>query len=122
MATVRQTVLIVDDHAGFRAAARALLQADHRLAVVGEAGTGAEAIAAVTRLRPDIVLLDIALPDVDGFVVCESIVRDQTSPPVVVLTSSRSPTSYGTRLDASAAHGFIPKDELSVAGLLAMVA
>jgi DNA-binding NarL/FixJ family response regulator len=121
MATVRYTVLIVDDHAGFRTAARALLGADHQLDVVGEAASGTEALAAVARLRPDIVLLDIALPDLDGFAVCEWIMREQESPPVVVLTSSRGPAAYGARLDASPAHGFLPKDELSAAGLLALV-
>ena len=73
MVVVPRTLLIVDDHAGFRSSARALLEADGRLVVVGEAGTGTEAVTAVHRLRPDIVLLDIALPDIDGFAVCESI-------------------------------------------------
>ena len=120
MVPVRRTVLIVDDHAGFRASARALLDADGRLHVIGEAGTGAEAVGAVIRLRPDIVLLDIVLPDVDGFAVCESIMSDEAHRSVVVLTSSRSPAAYGVRLDASPARGFIRKDELSAAGLVAL--
>jgi DNA-binding NarL/FixJ family response regulator len=120
MVPVRRTVLLVDDHAGFRASARALLDADGRLHVIGEAGTGTEAVGAVSRLHPDIVLLDIVLPDVDGFAVCESIMRDQAHRPVVVLTSSRSPTAYKARLDASPARGFIGKDELSAAALLAL--
>ena len=70
--------------------------------MVGEAGTGSEAITAVPRLRPDVVLLDIALPDIDGFAVCESIMR-RGRPPIVVLTSSRSTASYGSRLGASGA-------------------
>jgi DNA-binding NarL/FixJ family response regulator len=120
MSTVPQTLLIVDDHAGFRASARALLEADGRLVVVGEAGTGADAITAAHQLGPDIVLLDIALPDIDGFAVCESIMSGETVHPIIVLTSSRSPASYGSRLSASRARGFIPKDDLSAASLRAL--
>jgi DNA-binding NarL/FixJ family response regulator len=120
MAIVPHTLLIVDDHAGFRSSARALLEADGRLVVVGEAGTGTEAITAAHRLRPDIVLLDIALPDIDGFAVCESIMSGEAVHPIVVLTSSRSPASYGSRLSASLARGFIPKDDLSAASLRAL--
>ena len=115
-----RTLLIVDDHAGFRSSARALLEADGRLVVVGEAGTGTEAITAAHRLQPDIVLLDIALPDIDGFAVCESIMTGETLHPIVVLTSSRSPASYGSRLSASRARGFIPKDDLTPASLRAL--
>jgi len=120
MVFVRRTVLIVDDHAGFRVAARALLESDGRLDVVGEADNGADAIRATTRLHPDIVLLDIVLPDLDGFAVCESIMSDGSNPPAVVLISSRGPSSYITRLSASPACGFLPKDELSAATLLAL--
>ena len=120
MTHVPRTVLIVDDHAGFRASARALLEANGELAVVGEAGTGSEALSAVTRLLPDIVLLDIALPDVDGFTVCDSIMREETLRSVVILTSSRSSAAYGSRIGASAASGFIPKDELSASRLLSL--
>ena len=67
---MRPTVLVVDDHAEFRRSARALLEAEG-FAVVGEAAGGREAIAAVRRLRPEIVLLDIQLPDLDGFVVAQ---------------------------------------------------
>jgi len=115
---VPYTLLIVDDHAGFRSSARALLEADG-WRVIGEASTGNDAIAAARRLRPDAVLLDIALPDIDGFAVCESIMQDETAR-AVVLTSSRNPASYGSRLHASRARGFIPKDELSAASLRAL--
>ncbi len=67
---MRPTVLIVDDHAAFRASARALLQAEG-FDVVGEAANGAEAVEAVAVLRPEIVLLDIQLPDLDGLAVAE---------------------------------------------------
>ena len=64
------TVLIVDDHAGFRGFARRLLEADG-FTVVGEAGDGTSALAAVDDQRPEIVLLDVVLPDIDGFAVAE---------------------------------------------------
>jgi DNA-binding NarL/FixJ family response regulator len=59
-------VLIVDDHDGFRSSARALLEAEG-FDVVGEAGDAASALAAAARLRPEVVLLDIQLPGIDGF-------------------------------------------------------
>jgi DNA-binding NarL/FixJ family response regulator len=119
MDIVPYTLLIVDDHAGFRSSARALLEADG-WRVIGEASTGNEAIAATHRLQPDAVLLDIALPDIDGFAVCESIMEDATIHAIVVLTSSRNPAVYGSRLSTSPARGFIPKDELSAASLRAL--
>jgi DNA-binding NarL/FixJ family response regulator len=69
---MRPTVLIVDDHAAFRASARALLQAEG-FDVIGEATDGAAAVAAVAVLRPEIVLLDIQLPDLDGLPVAEQL-------------------------------------------------
>jgi DNA-binding NarL/FixJ family response regulator len=112
-----RTVLIVDDHAAFRAAARALLQ-DGGFVVVGEAADGASAIAAAGELRPDVVLLDIQLPDLDGFAVAERL-RDGGS--AIVLTSSRSVTSFRRRLAANPAWRFIPKSELSGEALSAAV-
>src|SRR6266700_3323207 len=67
---VRPTVVIVDDHAGFRSSARALLEAEG-FDVVGEAGDGVSALVAVGRLHPHVVLLDIQLPDIDGFEVAD---------------------------------------------------
>jgi CheY-like chemotaxis protein len=90
---VRVSVLIVDDHEEFRDSARALLQADG-YAVVGEARNGAEAIAEAERLRPEIVLLDIQLPGIDGFAVAERL-ASWAHPPAVVLISSRDARSYG---------------------------
>jgi signal transduction histidine kinase len=69
---VRTTVLIVDDHDGFRESARALLEAEG-FAVVGGAADGAAALAAAQRLRPEVVLLDIQLPDLDGFAVARQL-------------------------------------------------
>src|SRR5215217_5134233 len=112
-----RTVLIVDDHAGFRAAARALLEAGE-FDVVGEAKDGAAALAAAAELRPEVVLLDIQLPDVDGFAVAERLVRDGV-PSAIVLISSRDVSSFRRRLAANPAWSFIPKSELSGEALAA---
>ena len=105
------TILIVDDHAPFRVQARALLEADG-FTVVGEAGTGASGLEAARSLKPHLVLLDIGLPDVEGFEVARALDVDGP-PPSVVLTSSRDASAYGPRLSRNNVLGFIPKDELS---------
>jgi DNA-binding NarL/FixJ family response regulator len=116
---MRPTVLIVDDHAAFRASARALLQAEG-FDVIGEATDGAEAVAAVATLRPQIVLLDIQLPDLDGLAVAEQLAA-APDPPTVVLISSRDAAAYGPRLHATSARGFLPKRGLSGEALAALV-
>jgi len=116
---VRPTVVIVDDHADFRRAATALLEAEG-FAVVGGAAGGRAAIAEVERLRPDVVLLDIQLPDLDGFAVAEALAARE-APPAVVLVSSREPEAYGARLGASSARGFLHKREITGATLSALV-
>ena len=104
-------VLIVDDHAPFRSIARQVLTADGFL-IVGQAADGAEAIRACGELRPDLVLLDVQLPDVDGFSVA-AVLTSRTDPPTVVLVSSRSRTEYGSRIEDCGARGYIAKAELS---------
>jgi CheY-like chemotaxis protein len=103
---VRVSVLIVDDHEEFRDSARALLQADG-YAVVGEARDGAEAIAEAERLRPEIVLLDIQLPGIDGFAVAERL-ASWAHPPAAVLISSRDARSYGPRREGFSARPIFP--------------
>jgi DNA-binding NarL/FixJ family response regulator len=112
-------VLIVDDHAAFRASAGALLQAEG-FDVVGEAADGASALRAVTRLRPEIVLLDIQLPDLDGLAVAEQLAAAADAP-AIVLISSRDAAAYGPRLQTAPARGFIPKSALSGETLAALV-
>jgi DNA-binding NarL/FixJ family response regulator len=114
---VPSTVLIVDDHAGFRGFARRLLEAGGFL-VVGEADDGTPALAAVDKLQPEVVLLDIVLPDTDSFAVAERLATNREGP-VVVLTSSREATDFGDRVERSPVSGFIHKDELSGAALAA---
>jgi DNA-binding NarL/FixJ family response regulator len=113
------TVLIVDDHPAFRASAGALLDAEG-FTVIGEAADGAAALDAVTRLHPDVVLLDIQLPGIDGFAVAERLAATP-SPPAVVLISSREALAYGPRIGEAPARGFIAKRELSGAALAALV-
>lgn len=113
-------VLIVDDHPTFRATARALLESEG-FDVVGEAGDGASAIEAASTLSPDLVLLDIHLPDMDGFTVAARI-RAGERDPLVVLTSSRDRSDFGPLVPQCGACGFIPKAELSGAALAAMLA
>jgi DNA-binding NarL/FixJ family response regulator len=115
-----QTILIIDDNAGFRRQARAVLEADG-LSVVGEAVDGTSGLAAARSLRPDIILLDIGLPDMEGFEVARQLAADELRP-LVVLTSSRAASEYGPRLAGSQTLGFIPKDELSGTAILDLVA
>lgn len=112
-------MLIVDDHPGFRAAARTLLAAEG-YEVVGEAGDGAEAVEAAASLEPDLVLLDVQLPDMDGFAVAVALGR-LPRPPEVVLTSSREAVDFGPLIGSCGARGFVPKDELCGARLAALV-
>lgn len=114
------TVLIVNDHADFRAFARALLEADG-FEVVGEAGDGVSGLTAARALKPALVLLDVQLPDIDGFAVCEQLAGG-AGPPAVVLTSSREAASYRRRLGESRARGFITKADLSGPALATLAA
>ena len=113
------TLLLVDDHPTFRSRARALLDAGGFI-VVGEAASGEEALEAAGRLKPDVVLLDIVLPDLDGFAVCERLVDCDVST-AVVLTSTRDIAVYRRRLRSSSARGFIAKADLTGAAVAALV-
>jgi DNA-binding NarL/FixJ family response regulator len=118
MEAVKETVLIVDDHAAFRRSARLLLEADG-YEVIGEAEDGRSALFETGSLAPDVVLLDIFLPDLDGFEVASAL--SGRSRAVVVLTSSRDACDFGALVSESGARGFIPKTELSGASLAAVV-
>ncbi len=113
------TVLIVDDHPGFRASARMLLEAEG-FDVVGEAGDGRSGLDAAAELHPDVVLLDIQLPDMDGFAVADGLNRNGVMP-AVVLISSRAREDLKDQVEASPALGFIPKSELSGPALEALI-
>jgi DNA-binding NarL/FixJ family response regulator len=117
----RNRVLIVDDHAGFRATARRLLESEG-WRVVGEAEDAASALIAAAALRPDVILLDIALPDADGIDLARRLATADGSAADVVLVSSRDRNAYGPRLAASAAVGFIAKGDLRSHRLRALLA
>jgi DNA-binding NarL/FixJ family response regulator len=106
------TVLIVDDHPSFRTLARAILEAEG-FDVIGEAADAASALELAGRLGPEVILLDIALPDGDGIELTGRLREADGRAPTVVLVSSRDRSDYGSSLDTSGAAGFIPKDELS---------
>jgi DNA-binding NarL/FixJ family response regulator len=112
-------VLIVDDHPSFRSAARLLLEHEG-FEVIGEAEDGASGLQATSELAPDLVLLDVNLPDLDGFDVATRIRLDRDAPQVV-LTSSRDPREFGSLVGASGAQGFVPKGELSAARINALL-
>jgi CheY-like chemotaxis protein len=105
---VGPSVLIVDDHASFRRLARRLLERAG-YSVVGEAADAASTLAAVAELSPDVVLLDVLLPDASGFAVADRI-ASVPEPPVVLLTSSRSAVDYGA---AVAGRRFLAKSDLT---------
>ena len=116
---MRPTVLIVDDHEAFRQSASALLEAEG-FEVIGQAADGPEAIALAERLQPQVVLLDIQLPNLDGFAVAERLVALPDAPRVVLI-SSRDASAYGPRLGETSARGFLTKRELSGDALAALV-
>jgi DNA-binding NarL/FixJ family response regulator len=114
-----RTVLIVDDHPSFRASARMLLEAEG-FDVIGEAEDGAGALEAVRELAPQVILLDVQLPDFDGFEVAARLTANGASP-AIVLTSSRDVNDLGPLGEREDVRGFIPKSELSGAALEALL-
>jgi DNA-binding NarL/FixJ family response regulator len=113
-------VLIVDDHPSFRTSARAVLEAEG-FDVVGEAEDGASGLDAAAKLSPQLVLLDVHLPDIDGFEVAARLTNGGGGGPAVVLVSSRDSSDFGPLVSRSGAKGFIPKAELSGAALRALL-
>jgi DNA-binding NarL/FixJ family response regulator len=110
------SVLIVDDHPSFRASARMLLEAEG-FEVIGEAPDGYSALSAVRELRPDVVLLDVHLPDIDGPEVAARLAANGAGP-AIVLCSSRAQEDLGA---LRGVRGFISKSELSGAALEALL-
>jgi DNA-binding NarL/FixJ family response regulator len=114
------SVLIVDDNEDFRASARALLCVEG-FDVVGEAGDGESALDVAERLHPEVVLLDVQLPGMDGFEVAERLVATRPATRIV-LVSSRRRSAYEARLPGAPVAGFLGKHELSGAALAALLA
>lgn len=113
------TVLIVDDHAAFRASARRLLEADG-YEVAGEAVDGCNAVRAARELRPEVVLLDVHLPDMSGLDVATRLSAGE-DPPAVVFTSTRDPEDFADLMSSTGCRGFVPKEELCGASLAALL-
>lgn len=112
---MRRTVLIVDDHAGFRASARRVLEAGG-YSVVAEAADGTSGVSAAAESHPDLALVDVQLPDFDGFEVTRRL-QEAGEAPDVVLISSRDLADFASLVQASGARGFVSKGELSPAAL-----
>ncbi len=110
-------VVIVDDHDGFRAQLRELLASD-AFDVIGDAGTGAAGAALVAELHPDVVLLDVMLPDGEGFGLVPALHRSGAA---VVLISTRDRLDYGGRVESSGAEGFLDKAELTGQAIRALL-
>jgi DNA-binding NarL/FixJ family response regulator len=119
MNSMAWSVLIVDDHEGFRAGARALREAEG-FEVLGEAGDGESAVEQARSLRPQVVLLDVQLPGIDGFAVAEQLAAEPSAP-AVVLISSRGEAAFRTRLAVTPARGFITKSEFTGECLLSLL-
>jgi DNA-binding NarL/FixJ family response regulator len=114
------SVYVVDDHALFRRVAKTLLEAEG-YEIAGEASSGETALDELEKAHPDVVLLDVQLPGIDGFEVARRI-SETEHPPAVLLTSTRPADAYGDLMGAAHARGFIQKQDLSgqtVASLLA---
>jgi DNA-binding NarL/FixJ family response regulator len=120
LASMTQTVLIVDDHPSFLAVARLLLETDG-FVVVGVATDGESGVAETLRLMPDVVLIDVGLPDVDGFEVAARL-REAGASSAIILTSSREGSDFGPLIEDSGARGFVAKPELSGDAVRALVA
>jgi len=105
------TVLVVDDHAGFRRCARSVLEGQG-YEVVGEAVDAASALTCARKLRPQLALVDVYLPDGDGFEVAARLAALEDAP-TVVLISSHDRSELEPLMPGSAARGFVPKHELS---------
>jgi DNA-binding NarL/FixJ family response regulator len=116
---VSRSLLVIDDHAAFRALARQVLESD-AFRVVGEAATAAEGLELTQGLHPEVVILDVGLPDGNGFELARNL-RRHTPAPAVVLVSSRDWGQLSRRIRSSGACGFLPKEELTAAAVEALV-
>jgi DNA-binding NarL/FixJ family response regulator len=108
---MRPRIVIVDDDPAFLATVRVLLEAEG-FVVVGEALNGLDGVAAADELKPDIVLVDVNLPDIDGFEVVDRLADGESAPPVV-LTSIRAASDFGNLIEASRARAFVAKSEIT---------
>jgi DNA-binding NarL/FixJ family response regulator len=114
------TLMIVDDHKSFRRAARRMLESAG-FEIIGEAADGESALEAISGLRPDVVLLDVQLPGIDGFEVATRL-TERAGAPAIVMTSSREASDFGPLVEQSGARGFIHKADISGPAISAVLA
>lgn len=105
-------VLIVDDQPAFREVLKAILSEDRRLVIVGQAANGEQALAAVRELQPDLVLMDITMPVMDGLAACRELRRMNLPVPVLILTGSEAEIDRD-RAAAAGANAFLTKSNLA---------
>jgi DNA-binding NarL/FixJ family response regulator len=103
-------VLLVDDHRMFAEALELLLAGEHRVEIVGSTGTGEEAIELTAASRPDVVLMDIDLPGMDGIEATRRIRADAPDTQVVIITAYQDPSVVARAMEAGAC-GFVPKTQ-----------
>jgi DNA-binding NarL/FixJ family response regulator len=108
---VATTIVIVDDDPRFRGIARRLLESEG-FEVIGEASNGRGALEVTRELEPEILLLDVQLPDIDGIEVATTLSAEGHRP-AIVLTSTRDESDFGPQVEQSGARGFVPKGEIS---------
>lgn len=116
---MRRRVLIIDDNTAFRGAVGQLLATDG-FVVVAEAGTGARGVELAREHKPDLVIVDVQLPDTDGFDVAEQLAQLDVALQVI-LTSSLDSSDLGSLVAESSASGFIPKAELAAPAIEALL-
>jgi DNA-binding NarL/FixJ family response regulator len=116
------SVLIADDSGLFRSALDAILAAEPRVEVVGRAANGDEAVRMVAELEPDVVLMDLSMPVLDGFLATQRILEESPGTQVLILTGSPERTDVA-RAEAVGAAGYVTKDRIAselVAAILAV--
>ncbi|MER5298235.1 response regulator transcription factor [Streptomyces lasiicapitis] len=102
-------IVLADDERMVRTALRAILAAEPDLEIVGEAATGAEAVSVVRELRPDVVLMDVRMPEIDGIRATEQILRGMDEPPRIVVVTTFENDSYVYEALRAGASGFLLK-------------
>jgi DNA-binding NarL/FixJ family response regulator len=112
-------VIVVDDQAPFRRAARAVIDATAGFAAVGDMASGREALACADDLQPDLVLMDVNMPDMDGFEAAHRLTEAHPDS-VVVLVSIQEPDELPSAMTSCGAVGFVRKQELRPATLRAL--
>jgi two-component system NarL family response regulator len=105
-------VLIADDHRLFAEALEAILSGDKRIKVVAQAGDGSEAVRLAGELRPDVVLMDISMPVMDGIDAARAIRADRPDACILMLTGSNSRADVDRARQAGAA-GYVTKDRIA---------